>query len=308
MITFLLVPLLISGYILLTTLPSEKVRLSLYTGWSLYLRAATYGFFTLFSIALFFSLALPAIGKTIGLIPRLAILPDTDLISVISDVIEANVPLEHSTSNYQLYLYLTSLSLLTCALLLTFNLVSNNLSWCSKKTASREVAYVKRIFAKYSPLEYTLFTIGENYQEVFEYNYQISLLREKAYEDFKTQKISKEGIREVWKELEFKDLNFALITLENGKFYIGRPILIPPPDEESIFSSSITLMPLMSGYRNEEKELVFTTEYDFDLNISRIEDSVSFSVDKILTVSGFNFDNHHKFKKKTPKNRVTSSS
>jgi hypothetical protein len=301
LIAFLLIPLLVCGYILLTTLPSEKVRLSLYTGWSLYLRAATYGFFTFLLTALIFSVILPFIGKLIGIIPALAILPDTDLISVISEAIESILTLDDNASNYQLYLYLTSLSLITCTLLLIFNLTINNLPWLKRKSATREVDNIEKMFAKHSPLEYTLFIIGKNYQEVFKYNYQISKLREKSYEKYKKNEINDEEIRKIWKELSFKDLNFALITLENGKFYIGRPILIPPPDEESIFSSSIMLMPLMSGYRDTKQELVFTTEYDFDLSIARPEDSVAFSVDKILTVSGFNFDNHQRFKKSTSK-------
>lgn len=103
-------------------------------------------------------------------------------------------------------------------------------------------------------------------------------------------------MEDIFNTLEYRELHYSLITLENDKFYIGLPKIIPEPDEESITSNSVQIIPVMSGYRDEKKLPIFTTEYDFDLGSVSPQDCISFPRDKILTVSGFSFERHKKIK------------
>ena len=45
--------------------------------------------------------------------------------------------------------------------------------------------------------------------------------------------------------------------MKNGKVYVGWPVSLPRPSRDSYLS----VLPLFSGYRNDEQDITFTTEY-----------------------------------------------
>jgi len=55
----------------------------------------------------------------------------------------------------------------------------------------------------------------------------------------------------------FFDAHLLQFTLDSGKFYIGWVKELPKP----FTTSYIRITPAFSGYRNEKKELIFTTQY-----------------------------------------------
>ena len=54
-------------------------------------------------------------------------------------------------------------------------------------------------------------------------------------------------------------LNASLVsfTMKSGKIYVGWPISLPRPSSGAYLS----VLPLISGYRNDTQDVVFTTEY-----------------------------------------------
>jgi uncharacterized membrane protein len=79
----------------------------------------------------------------------------------------------------------------------------------------------------------------------------------------KTKELAK-SIDKIGNDLEkiikkgFTEGELISLTLKSGKVYVGIPLAIPEPSKSS---SYISMIPFFSGYRNNEKELKFTTEY-----------------------------------------------
>ncbi|MEQ9440210.1 MAG: hypothetical protein RIG62_14245 [Cyclobacteriaceae bacterium] len=97
-------------------------------------------------------------------------------------------------------------------------------------------------------------------------------------------------------------LNAALIsfTMKSGKVYIGWPLSLPRPSSGSYLS----VLPLISGYRNETQEIIFTTEY-WDLYQERQQEGegniyegflLVLAVDEVTHASLFDFDIYERFK------------
>ena len=78
----------------------------------------------------------------------------------------------------------------------------------------------------------------------------------------KTRALSR-SIKLIGNELEqlingaFLDASLVSFTLKNGKVYVGWPVSLPRPSRGSYLS----VLPLFSGYRNDEQDVIFTTEY-----------------------------------------------
>jgi len=94
-----------------------------------------------------------------------------------------------------------------------------------------------------------------------------------------------------------------MITLKNGKVYIGRVTISLTPEEDKDF----LLLPIKSGYRQGEKQrLVLTTHYDEayteiqanepDNYIEVISDfGVVIPISEVLTASLYREDVHSKY-------------
>lgn len=103
-------------------------------------------------------------------------------------------------------------------------------------------------------------------------------------------------------------LNAALIsfTMKSGKVYVGWPLSLPRPSR----SSYLSVLPLISGHRDETQEIVFTTEY-WDLYQKRQQDGeddiyagflLVLSVDEITHASLFDFDIYERFNRTSDRN------
>ncbi|MCX2429766.1 MULTISPECIES: hypothetical protein [unclassified Pedobacter] len=99
----------------------------------------------------------------------------------------------------------------------------------------------------------------------------------------------------------FFDAHLLQFTMDSGKFYIGWVKELPKP----FTTSYIRITPAFSGYRNNDKELVFTTQY-LTVYASYIEDGsvantnelktdLVLKADKINSVSFFDMDMYNRF-------------
>ncbi len=99
----------------------------------------------------------------------------------------------------------------------------------------------------------------------------------------------------------FSEAHLLQFTLDSGKFYIGWVKELPKP----FTTNYIRITPAFSGYRDERKELVFTTQY-LTVYASYIEDGsvtntkdlktdLVLKVDKINSVSYFDIDMYARF-------------
>lgn len=117
----------------------------------------------------------------------------------------------------------------------------------------------------------------------------------------------RKAIQRVGNELEillmqsFNDAEIMQFTLKNDKFYIGWVAELPLPSK----SNYVKITPAISGFRNEKKEMVFTTEYlgvyasyvqeGKVKNISELNTNVILKMDEILSANLFSIEMYERF-------------
>lgn len=115
------------------------------------------------------------------------------------------------------------------------------------------------------------------------------------------------AIKNVGNEIEliflnsFIDRSLVLISLKSDKVYIGWVKELPIPS----ISNHIRVIPAISGYRNDSKEVEFTTHYlsvyaDFVNNghVNRVQDlnfDVVINLSEVVSVSNFDLEMYQKF-------------
>lgn len=316
MIGLFLFPILVCGYLFITTWPTERIRISLYHGWSLYIRAAAFGIIIVTFIFITFGIIFPNIGIFIGN-SGIQILPDTNIFKLLSELIESSYIFNSNDKKAaKPSLEIASISIISITITWLFtgaiSIVSKGEMRAAKIISSKirleniKEKSIEKVFAAKSPIEYQLLMIAKKATTDISYNKSIEEERKKVFEAIADKKIDrkeKSNMHQIFKALEYREINHALITLEDSKFYIGLPKIIPEPDEESVASSSVQIIPVWSGYRNKKKMIKFTTDYDFDLHNTSNEDCISIPREKILTVSGFKFETHKRITQKSEKTK-----
>lgn len=117
----------------------------------------------------------------------------------------------------------------------------------------------------------------------------------------------KKSIKYIGNELElilessFTEKKFLQFSLDNGKFYIAKVKELPIPS----VSNYTRVIPYFSGYRKENKELVFTTKYTSVYNeyikekkvedVSELDVELIIPLDNIVTVSFFDLEMYGRF-------------
>lgn len=120
---------------------------------------------------------------------------------------------------------------------------------------------------------------------------------------FDKKKQIKNAITEIGNEIEllflysFEKKKLLLISLDNGKIYIAWVKELPVPSA----SPYIRFIPAMSGYRDEKKNMVLTTQYlsiyDQYINegITKEDNDIVIDVKKIASASNFDPDMYQRF-------------
>lgn len=92
--------------------------------------------------------------------------------------------------------------------------------------------------------------------------------------------------------------------MEDRKVYVGKIISLGEPSETAGMDQDISIMPLMSGYRDKDTlRVTFTTDYD------RVDSEIYVSLrqDQIVSATEFNFDAYQTWQasRKQPMRRLT---
>jgi hypothetical protein len=85
---------------------------------------------------------------------------------------------------------------------------------------------------------------------------------------------------------------YLMLTMEDGKVYVGKVISLGEPTESEGMDQEIKITPFISGYRTKERlKVTFTTKYD------EIEDDISLVLrqDKIISATIFDVDVYQQF-------------
>lgn len=117
----------------------------------------------------------------------------------------------------------------------------------------------------------------------------------------------KNSIKLIGNELElllkssFGNNQLLQVTLKNDKFYIGWIKELPLPSH----SNYIRIIPAFSGYRDSEKNLVFTTQYlevyasymreGRIQNLSDLRTDLVIKIDEIVTINNFDYEMYERF-------------
>ncbi|MDR5865284.1 hypothetical protein [Halomonas koreensis] len=262
MIALLIIPILVCGIIWISGHPRQRLHISKYQGWLVYLHAAKYGSFIIGSVFLLTEF-LPY--AAFWLLNKLTCiyLPvyNLSLSELISDLLFSGFLSGLSIDNKgELTLRLLSFSA-TSIVLTAF------ITWTQKK------------------LNYT--NLSKVIMELYYENSQIDYLLSCITDDFLSSR-----------DLPLEERKLAFITLDTRKFYIGVPVIISPPDEIGISGSEIAILPVYSGYRAEETlRMNIKNAYTFKLpDNGRDEvddcDLIAIPKENIVSVSAFTMKIH----------------
>jgi hypothetical protein len=143
----------------------------------------------------------------------------------------------------------------------------------------------------------------------------LSVLLAFCYTKYKNWRIQEakfilRAIEQIGNELElmvaysFQESKLIQVTLRSDKVYIGWAEVLPRPSHNQY----VQIIPLLSGYRDEKKELIITTNYSqvyseliLEGKMKEIRDvnmSLVIMADEIITASRFDFDIFERFSKK----------
>ncbi|HIF9067553.1 TPA: hypothetical protein ACX6QT_000047 [Photobacterium damselae] len=255
MFALLILPILVSGFIVLSINPYHRIKLYRYDGQLLYLKAAKIGlrYFLVVSALSFFLKNYP-ISFSMGFfgLYTLNVYFDPSLVTHISKAISALQNNAKITHDIILYSWLLSLSLLTIfsayVLSLIIKVYVNFLKYLARKNYdgndTTTIILLGRIL-KDSPID-----------SIF-------------YESFAKKK-------------------HILISLSSRKVYIGMVNKLGEPSESEEPNQEISLVPVISGYRDKDTlKVILQNEYS-NLPQTDIDSSIVIRVDEIETVSWFN--------------------
>lgn len=121
------------------------------------------------------------------------------------------------------------------------------------------------------------------------------------------KKFIKKAIKSVGSEYElllessYSNSKLIEISLNSDKFYIGWVKELPIPR----FSNQIRLIPVFSGYRNQEKRLIFTTQYlgvytetidEKNINdFKELDVDLVIGIENVISISYFDVEMYDKF-------------
>lgn len=276
MFALLILPILVSGFIVLSLNPYHKIKLYRYDGQLLYLKAAKIGLrYFLVVSALSFLFKDHPIDFNVYTIK---VYIDPSLVTHISKAIAALQNKREVTHDIILYSWLLSLSLLTIFSAYLLSLIV--------KKYVDFLKYLSRSLYNGNDTT-TIILLGKILKD--------SPIDSMFFESFTKQKP-------------------ILISLSSRKVYIGMVNKLGEPSESEEPNQEISLVPVISGYRDKDTlKVILQNEYA-NLPQADIDSSIVIKVDEIETVSWFNHsvyedvnDNMTKETEKTKKKKETVS-
>ncbi|MEB7598085.1 hypothetical protein [Raoultella terrigena] len=245
MFAFLIIPLLVSGFIVITTHPFHFFRLHRYDGQLLYMKAAKYGLW-----CLVWSVIIAFIIKYY--------FPSAHLVTEVSQSLGLGESLyQKRITGWLIFLSCTSVLL----------------AWLSGVIANWFTTFR-------SLMIYKIF-----------YKKDISVEESKELVKLRTlQDLVTEGSMDSVFFDSLIDRKSILISMSNKKVYVGIINALGEPNEKDGPNQQISILPIMSGYREKDTlNVCFTNDYN---NVKDYDTSVIIPVSQITQVSWFTMEVH----------------
>ncbi|EPD3276215.1 hypothetical protein ACR9PF_003668 [Cronobacter sakazakii] len=245
MFAFLIIPLLVSGFIVITTHPFHFFRLHRYDGQLLYMKAAKYGLW-----CLVWSVFIAFIIKYY--------FPTAHLVTDVSQSLGLGESLyQKRITGWLIFLSCTSVLL----------------AWLSGVIANWFTTLRSQMIYK------------------FFYKKDISIEESKELVKLRTlQDLVTEGSMDSVFFDSLIDRKSILVSMTNKKVYVGIVNALGEPNEKDGPNQQISILPIMSGYRDKDTlNVYFTNDYN---NIEGYDTSVIIPVSQITQVSWFTMEVH----------------
>ncbi|MCK7146245.1 hypothetical protein L8P18_07470 [Enterobacter bugandensis] len=245
MFAFLIIPLLVSGFIVITTHPFHFFRLHRYDGQLLYMKAAKYGLW-----CLVWSVLIAFIIKYY--------FPSAHLVTDVSQSLGLGESLyQKRITGWLIFLSCTSVLL----------------AWLSGVIANWFTTLRSQMIYK------------------FFYKKDISIEESKELVKLRTlQDLVTEGSMDSVFFDSLIDRKSILVSMTNKKVYVGIVNALGEPNEKDGPNQQISILPIMSGYRDKDTlNVYFTNDYN---NIEGYDTSVIIPVSQITQVSWFTMEVH----------------
>ncbi|HCJ1575898.1 hypothetical protein NY416_07490 [Enterobacter hormaechei] len=245
MFAFLIIPLLVSGFIVITTHPFHFFRLHRYDGQLLYMKAAKYGLW-----CLVWSVFIAFIIKYY--------FPSAHLVTDVSQSLGLGESLyQKRITGWLIFLSCTSVLL----------------AWLSGVIANWFTTLRSQMIYR------------------FFYKKDISIEESKELVKLRTlQDLVTEGSMDSVFFDSLIDRKSILVSMTNKKVYVGIVNALGEPNEKDGPNQQISILPIMSGYRDKDTlNVCFTNDYN---NIEGYDTSVIIPVSQITQVSWFTMEVH----------------
>lgn len=247
MFALLIIPLLVSGYIVLTTHPYHFYRLHRYDGQLLYMKAATCG---LWSFA--WTILIAYIIKWFW--------PSFHLVSVLREQLDLKLSEPGGER------IIGWIILLSCGSIL--------LSWFWGKGSKHIMIIKRKILYFFKKIEFK----NVDFENIIMLRMRQELVNDNPFDEIFFDSLV--------------DRKSILVTLQNKKVYVGIVNGLGEPNEKEGPNQHVSILPIISGYREKDTlKVILQNEY---IDLQDIDISVVFPLEEISQVSWFDMSVHKK--------------
>lgn len=272
MFLLLILPILISGYIVFTSHPYHFYRLHRYEGQLLYLGSAKIGLFcticSIFAVMLL-NQYMPAEVKVIGFSINI------DVHSYLKELLAGFD--KSRSADLAWVLIITCSSLLSAHIYTVLAKLKLYLRCINLPTFSQLTRYIRFRyrwacnFLKYKKAKKIRRAPRLSVSERSKVLLMASILNDSPLDDLFLKSYIQDGF-------------YLMMTMEDRKVYIGRVTSLGEPNESEGLDQEITITPFASGYRNDDNlKVTLTTKYD------EVDSDISITIrqDKIISATRF---------------------
>ncbi|MDR8523455.1 hypothetical protein [Shewanella fidelis] len=284
MLLLLLLPILVSGYIVFTTHPFHYYRLHRYEGQLLYLGSAYYG------------VICTALGITFTLLVNCYVPPyieiftlriPLDIFSYVSQMVDPLLTFERQEKAHE---HLTWMLLCSIASLLVAKL------WAYLATIR---LWIKSVDLPDS-FSIRRLKISIKKRKWLSPKKNSSLATSDKAKILLMSSILKDSPMDALFLESYINEEFLLITLSDRKVYVGRVISLGEPNESEGMDQEITITPFLSGYRDKDALFItYTTKYN------EVSEDVALTLkqDLVTSATKFSVPVYEEFKLQKPKEK-----
>jgi len=274
MFLLLILPILISGYIVFTKHPYNFYRLHRYDGQLLYLESAKYGFMCTVSSGLIVLLLNKYAPQEIELFSTVL---NVDLYNFVHSLI---LPIAHGDAQKLSWIVLITLGSISISYIYAL--------WGSVRLSLKVIDIIDLLSKR-------RITLSFKRRKWLRREDESSLsLKERAKIVLMSSILKDSPMDALFYKSYLVDGFYLMITMDDRKVYIGRVISLGEPNESEGMDQEITITPYASGYRDKNTlGVTLTTKYN------EVSSDVSLTIrqDKIILATHFSEDIYDEFQR-----------